>query len=118
MSMPAIAPAIDSTPPARPDAARAAALALREACRPARCGCGNVHFRPVVPLDHWTPGRRDDSGVRSHDGWWRCVTCGRGVYVEPPTAIEEAKAMFAVCDAENGRRHRRRRRGTWAPPPL
>jgi hypothetical protein len=97
MSMSAIAPAIDSIPT---DAARAAAFALREKCRPARCGCGNVHFNPVVPLEHWTPGRRADDGVHAHDGWWRCVTCGHGVYVEPPTAVAEAKAMFAVCDAE------------------
>src|SRR5262245_56651205 len=97
MSMLAVAPAIDPPPT---DAARAAALALREKCRPARCGCGNVHFTPAVPLDHWTPGRRDASGVRAHDGWWRCVTCGRGVYVEPPTAVEEARAMFAVANAE------------------
>src|SRR5262249_14116018 len=49
---------------------------------------------------HWTPGRRDAGGVHAHDGWWRCVTCGRGHYVEPPTAVDEAKAMFKVADAE------------------
>ena len=38
MSILAVAPAID---PPNTDAARAAALALREACRPKRCGCGN-----------------------------------------------------------------------------
>jgi len=97
MSMLAVAPAID---PPLTDATRAAALALREACRPARCGCGNVHFVPQVPLDRWTPGRRADDGVHAHDGWWRCITCGRGVYVEPPTAVAEAKAMFAVANAE------------------
>jgi len=100
MSTPAIAPAIDSTLPPHTDPARAAALALREACRPARCGCGNVHFTPAVPLDRWTPGRRAADGVHAHDGWWRCVTCGRGHYVEPPTAVDEAKAMFKIADAE------------------
>jgi hypothetical protein len=48
MSTPAIALAIDSIPT---DAARAAAFALREACRPKRCGCGNTDFLPGVPLD-------------------------------------------------------------------
>jgi hypothetical protein len=42
-----------------------------------------------VPLDQWTPGWRADDGVHAHDGWWRCVTCGRGHYVEPPTAVED-----------------------------
>jgi hypothetical protein len=97
MSTPAIAPAIDPTPT---DAPRAAALALREPCRPKQCGCGNTDFIPGVPLAQWTPGRRADDGVHAHDGWWRCVTCGRGVYVEPPTAVEEARAMFKVVDAE------------------